>query len=92
MIRRDGPCLPFPADMPPSATVAIADSADLPKITGCLPTALFGNFRQCWGEPEAFPVCLRDSSRSVTGRNCSKRVDMVFETCAQQSPPPLGVG
>ncbi|NKN32717.1 deoxyribonuclease I [Marichromatium bheemlicum] len=43
------------------------------------PAAQFGNFRQCWREPERFAECRTSSGRQLSGRACCERVDPVFE-------------
>ena len=76
MIRRHGLCLTLLADIPRSATVAIAANPDnLPDTTGSLLKDQFGNFRQCWREPKTFPECVKFSGSTVSGRNCCGRVE-----------------
>ncbi|EXJ15923.1 endonuclease [Imhoffiella purpurea] len=43
------------------------------------PAAQFGNMRKCWRQPEAFPDCVTDSGRTLSGRQCCERTDPVFE-------------
>lgn len=43
------------------------------------PAAQFGNFRQCWREPERFAECRTSSGRQLSGRACCERIDPVFE-------------
>lgn len=43
------------------------------------PASQFGNFRQCWREPERFEECTKSNGKTLSGRACCERVDPVFE-------------
>jgi len=42
--------------------------------------APFGHFRPCWREPQQFPDCVRDSGKTLSGRQCCEKTDPVFES------------
>ncbi|HXH03457.1 MAG TPA: endonuclease [Candidatus Competibacteraceae bacterium] len=42
------------------------------------PAAQFGNFRQCWREPEAFAECRKPNGKTLSGRQCCEEVDPLF--------------
>ena len=43
------------------------------------PAAQFGNYRQCWREPEKFEQCRKSNGKIATGRECCEDVDPVFK-------------
>ncbi|MBK1735566.1 hypothetical protein CKO15_09775 [Halorhodospira abdelmalekii] len=44
------------------------------------PASQFGNFRECWREPENFEECYTRTGNVISGRNCCQRVDQLFMT------------
>lgn len=42
------------------------------------PASQFGNFRQCWRNPESFAECTTSGGRQLSGRDCCQRVDPSF--------------
>lgn len=56
-----------------------AERAQRLEAEHVFPATQFGNFRQCWRQPEQFPDCVQDSGKALSGRQCCEKVDPTFE-------------
>ncbi len=69
-------------DLASCGLTALADKPRAQRIEAehIFPAAQFGNFRPCWRDPGDFPACVKSSGKTVSGRECCQRVDLVFES------------
>ena len=52
--------------------------ADRVEAEHVFPASQFGNYRDCWRKPKAFPDCREADGDVISGRDCCQRVDAVF--------------